>query len=118
MRRISFSLIGLLGGLFVFCTFYLIDKPSSINREAWLVAGVALLMTIWWISEAIPIYVTGLLPLVFFPLLDLYELKEVANSYSHPLVLLFLGGFIIASAMEDSGLHKRIALKILSFSGT
>ena len=118
MKRISFSLIGLFGGLFVFCTFYLIDKPSSINREAWLVAGVALLMTIWWISEAIPIYVTGLLPLVFFPLLDLYELKEVANSYSHPLVLLFLGGFIIASAMEDSGLHKRIALKILSFSGT
>ncbi len=118
MRRISFSFIGLLGGLLVFSVFYLIDKPSSINREAWLVAGVAILMTIWWVSEAIPIYVTGLLPLIFFPLLNLFELKEVASSYSHPLVLLFLGGFIIASAMEDSGLHKRVALKILSFSGT
>ena len=51
-------------------------------------------------------------------ILDLFELKVVAASYAHPLVLLFLGGFIIASAMEDSGLHKRIALKILSFSGT
>ena len=115
MRRISFSFIGLLGGLLVFSVFYLIDKPSSINREAWLVAGVAILMTIWWVSEAIPIYVTGLLPLIFFPLLNLFELKEVASSYSHPLVLLFLGGFIIASSMEDSGLHKRVALKILSF---
>ena len=51
-------------------------------------------------------------------MLDLFEIKLVATSYAHPLVLLFLGGFIIASAMEDSGLHKRIALKILSFSGT
>ena len=75
-------------------------------------------MTIWWLTEAIPIYATGLVPLLLFPLLDLFELKIVATSYAHPLVLLFLGGFIIASAMQDSGLHKRIALKILSFSGT
>ena len=75
-------------------------------------------MTIWWVTEAIPIYATGLVPLLLFPLLDLFELKVVAASYAHPLVLLFLGGFIIASAMENSGLHKRIALKILSFSGT
>ena len=83
-----------------------------------MTAGVAILMTVWWVTEAIPIYATGLIPLLLFPVLDLFEIKIVATSYAHPLVLLFLGGFIIAAAMEDSGLHKRIALKILSFSGT
>ena len=98
--------------------FYISNPPHGLDRIAWLTAGVAILMTVWWVTEAIPIYATGLIPLLLFPLLDLFEIKIVATSYAHPLVLLFLGGFIIASAMEDSGLHKRIALKILSLSGT
>ena len=88
------------------------------SSAAWLTAGVALLMTIWWVTEAIPIYITGTVPLILFPIFNIFDMKLVAASYAHPLVLLFLGGFIIASAMEACGLHKRIALKILSFAGT
>ena len=118
LKKINISLLGLIFGILVFLFFLISSPPEGLNRIAWLTAGVTILMTIWWVSEAIPIYATGFAPLILFPLLDLFELKIVAASYAHPLVLLFLGGFIIASAMEDSGLHKRIALKILSFSGT
>ena len=114
----NISLLGLILGIIVFLFFNITSPPEGLDKISWLTAGVAILMTIWWVTEAIPIYATGLVPLLLFPLLDLFDLKVVAASYAHPLVLLFLGGFIIASAMEDSGLHKRIALKILSFSGT
>ena len=118
LNKKNISLLGLIFGIIVFLFFYISDPPQGLDKISWLTAGVAILMTIWWVTEAIPIYATGFIPLLLFPLLDLFDLKVVAASYSHPLVLLFLGGFIIASAMEDSGLHKRIALKILSFSGT
>ena len=114
----NFALLGLLLGSSVFLFFLIFPPPEGLNEISWLTAGVTILMVIWWVTEAIPIYATGLIPLILFPLLDLFEIKIVATSYAHPLVLLFLGGFIIASAMEDSGLHKRIALKILGFSGT
>ena len=116
--RSKVSNFGLILGFGTFLFFIFFSPPINLSLLAWYTAGLALLMTIWWVTEAVPIYVTGLLPLIVCPLLNMYELKIVAASYSHPLVLLFLGGFIIASAMESSGLHKRIALKILTFSGT
>lgn len=118
LKKNFISFLGLIIGLTFFFLFLITNPPEGLNKPAWITAGVAVTMTIWWISEAIPIYATGLFPLISFPLLGLYDLKIVANSYAHPLVLLFLGGFIIAAAMESSGLHKRIALKILAFSGT
>ena len=118
LTKNNISYFGLVLGIFIFSIFYFSNYPEGLNNVAWLTAGVALLMTIWWITEAVPIYVTGLVPLIFFPILGIFDIKIVSSSYAHPLVLLFLGGFIIASAMESSGLHKRIALKILSFSGT
>ena len=118
VNRNLISLIGLLTGIIILITFCIIEEKNGLSRPAWITAGVAIMMTIWWITEAVPIYVTGVLPLILFPLLGVFDVKEIANSYAHPLVLLFLGGFIIASAMEASGLHKRIAIKILSFSGT
>ncbi len=114
----NISLLGLIFGIIVLLFFIFSSPPAGLTRISWLTAGITIFMTIWWVTEAIPIYATGLVPLVFFPLLGLFDLKMVSSSYAHPLVLLFLGGFIIASAMEACGLHKRIALKILSFSGT
>ena len=118
ITRSFISNLGLLVGLIAFAFFIILDPASDMSSKAWLTAGVAILMTVWWTTEAVPIYVTGILPLIIFPLLNIFSLKEIASAYSHPLVLLFLGGFIIAAAMEACGLHKRIALKILSFFGT
>ena len=112
------SLCGIIVGFLILLSLIFTEPPVGLNRTAWLTAGIAILMTVWWITEAVPIYITGLMPLVLFPLLETFDIKTVSASYAHPLVLLFLGGFIIASAMESSGLHKRIALKILGLSGT
>jgi len=116
--RDTISLFGLIIGLSILSIFIFSEPPEGLSKVGWLTAGVALLMTIWWITEAIPIYLTGIIPLILFPIFNIFDLKLVASSYAHPLVLLFLGGFIIASAMEACGLHKRIALNILSLSGT
>ena len=118
LAKNKISLYGIITGFLILLSFIFIEPPVGLNRIAWLTAGIALLMTVWWITEAVPIYITGLMPLVLFPLLETIDIKTVSASYAHPLVLLFLGGFIIASAMESSGLHKRIALKILGLSGT
>ena len=118
LAKNKISLYGIITGLLILLSFIFSEPPVGLNRIAWLTAGVAMLMTVWWITEAVPIYITGLMPLVLFPLLEAFDIKTVSASYAHPLVLLFLGGFIIASAMESSGLHKRIALKILGLSGT
>ena len=116
--RSNFSIIGIVLGLIIFSLFLFSPPADGISKTGWITAGVALLMTVWWISEAVPIYITGIIPLIIFPLTDVFKIKTVATSYSHPLVLLFLGGFIIASALEKTGLHKRIALRILKFFGT
>ncbi len=80
-------------------------------------AAVATWMAVWWLSEAIPIYATALLPLVLFPLLGARTMREAAAPYAHELIYLFLGGFFIALAMERSGLHRRVALVALRFAG-
>ena len=118
LNRESVSLFGLLFGLFILSIFIFFEPPEDLSSAAWLTAGIALLMTIWWVTEAIPIYLTGIVPIILFPLFNIFDLKLIADSYAHPLVLLFLGGFIIAAAMQACGLHKRIALNILSISGT
>ena len=117
LNKESVSMFGLIFGIFIFSLFIITEPPFALNNIAWVTAGIGLLMTIWWVTEAIPIYATGLIPLILFPIFDIYDLKSVSVAYAHPLVLLFLGGFIIAAAMESCGLHKRIALNILSLSG-
>jgi len=116
--RDTFSLYGLSIGILFFLLFIISEPPENLSYSAWITAGVAILMTIWWVTEAVPIYVTGIIPIILFPFFNIFEIQEISNSYAHPLVLLFLGGFIIASAMESCGLHKRIAINILSISGT
>jgi sodium-dependent dicarboxylate transporter 2/3/5 len=80
-------------------------------------AAVALLMAIWWISEAVPLAVTSLLPVVLFPTLGILRGKEVAPIYFNHIIFLLIGGFLVALAMEKWNLHRRIALKILLRSG-
>jgi sodium-dependent dicarboxylate transporter 2/3/5 len=84
---------------------------------AWRTAGIGLLMAIWWMTEAIPIPATALLPLVLFPLLGVADIGNAAAPYANPLIFLFLGGFVIALAMQRWNLHRRVALRIVSSIG-
>ncbi|HAY05287.1 MAG TPA: hypothetical protein DCY26_01380, partial [Hyphomonas sp.] len=95
----------------------LAPAPEGLERGGMLVAGLLVLMAVWWASEAVPIAVTSLLPLALLPLFGVMELRQIAAPYADPVVLLLLGGFIVALAIEKWNLHRRIALNILLISG-
>ena len=86
-----------------------------------IVAGITLWITtwtaIWWVFEAVPIPVASLVPISMLPLLGVLDSKQVAQAYGHKLVLLLLGGFLLSRAMEKSGAHRRLALKMVSLCG-
>ena len=111
------ALLLLLGPL-VMLVCCLIDPPSGMSVAALRTAGLAFWMASWWVSEVVPIPATALLPLVFSPLADIAAIKSVAAPYAHPLIFLFLGGFLISIAMERWGLHKRIALRTMLYAGS
>ena len=79
--------------------------------------ALAVLMGAWWMTEAVPLFVTALLPLAFYPILGIMKTAEVSPNYGHHLVFLFLGGFIIAIALQEWGLHRRFALRTISLVG-
>ncbi len=79
--------------------------------------GIILWMLAWWISNAVPIGITALLPMVAFPLLGIMDLREATAGYANPIIYLFFGGFVLGLAIEKWNLHKRIALNIMSLSG-
>ncbi|MEM6649862.1 MAG: DASS family sodium-coupled anion symporter, partial [Pseudomonadota bacterium] len=95
--------------------FRLVETLGSVTdaRGAWIVLSLLLLMATWWVSEAIPIPVTALLPMVILPLSGVQTIKEAAAPYMHPIVVLLMGGFIIAKVLERWNLHARIALNIV-----
>lgn len=112
-RKIGFFL-----GPIVFMLMLLSDAPGGLTPEAWKVLSVAALMSIWWISEAIPLTATAFAPLILFPFLDVMDLRDTAQPYASPIIFLFLGGFMIALAMQKWKLHLRIALNIVKIIGT
>ena len=111
--------IGLWAGPIVFLLMLLTSSSQeTMPREAWLVAGVGIWMATWWSTEAIPVAATAFIPLVSFPLLQVMPVKAVAQSYAHPTIFLFMGAFVLALAVEKWSLHRRIALTVLSKTGT
>lgn len=117
----SFSLskkIGLIAAPISFCCFLLLPETFFPNPEIQKVLAIAIWMLIWWITEAVSLSVTSLLPIILLPFTGIATIKEATASYSHPIVFLFLGGFMIALAMEKWQLHLRIALNIIKLTGT
>lgn len=120
MRESSFSTrkrLGLLLGVVLFIAMLAIPGPEGLTDAAWRTAAVAVLMATWWITEALPIAVTALLPIVLLPVLNIISIGEATAPYANPLIFLFMGGFVIAVAMERWDLHRRIALNIVKKVG-
>ena len=110
--------IGLLFGLVLFVGILLAPEPEGLTPIAKRMGAVAALMATWWISEATHIAVTALLPIALFPLLGIMPSSKVAPHYASHIIFLFIGGFILALAMEKWNLHRRIALKTIVKVGT
>jgi sodium-dependent dicarboxylate transporter 2/3/5 len=92
--------------------------PDGVSINAWRVLALTVLMAVWWVTEALPIAITALLPVALLPLLDVRPIEEAAASYANPLIFLFLGGFILAEGIQRWNLHRRLALLVLSAAGT
>lgn len=110
-KRIGFFL----GPAFFVAT--LLIQPFELELQNNVLA-VATWMIVWWVVEVFPIYITAMLPMVFFPALGIMGLKETFTPYASPIVFLFLGGFLIALAMEERKLHQRIAFGLIRLTGT
>lgn len=114
MVKNSLGIIGILFGLFC----YLIASSSVlVSHEAAIVIATTLGMAFLWISEGLPIYITALIPLAIFPMTGVMSMKEVSPYYMDQIIFLFIGGFIVAYAIENCGLHKRIAQNIIRLFG-
>jgi len=96
----------------------ILPNPETLSIEGQRAAAIFVWMGIWWATEAVPIAITALIPLVFFPLLGVSSIESTAAPYANKNVFLFLGGFFLSIAIQKCNLHKRIALTVLRFTGT
>jgi len=110
-KKIALALGPLLFILFILLT------PEG-DSQLYKVYGISSWIIIWWMAEVVPIYITAILPMILFPTLGLFSVKDSFLPYANPIIFLFMGGFIIALAMEERKLHIRIALHIIKLTGT
>ena len=110
--------IGLILGPALFLITLLWFHPEGLSKEANAILASTLWVAVWWITEAVPIAITSLLPVVLFPLTGGLGLAETTASFGHRYIFLYIGGFILAIAIQRWNLHKRIALNIIQFIGT
>lgn len=109
--------IGLIAGPLACLALLLAPAPAGLPPAAWTTAAVGLWMAIWWMTEAVPLAATALLPVLLFPLLGVLTVENTAAPYADPLIFLFLGGFMLAIALQRRGLDRRIALVALGIAG-
>jgi len=117
LQKLKLFTLKLLGPL-VFVLFQIIEPPEGLSQSAFMLLGMTIWMAIWWVFEVVPIAVTALLPIILFPLFDVLKLSDTTAQYGHKFVFLYLGGFILAVAIERWNLHKRIALHIIKAIGS
>ncbi len=110
--------IGFVLGPLLFALIFLSPTPDGLSAAGKAVAAATAWIAVWWMSEAIPIPATSLLPIVLFPLTGALPVADTTPSYGHPLIFLFMGGFFLAMAMQRWGLHRRIALRTIKAVGT
>lgn len=106
------------GPLLALLVYFLLPDDPGLTPGARATAAVVTLVAFWWMSEALPLPATSLVPIVAFPLLGVLEAEDTTAAYAQPTVFLFLGGFVIALAMQKWNLHKRIALLVMRTIGT
>ncbi len=112
------KMLGLVLGFIASLAILIFADLNPEKPEITATLSVAVLMAIWWITEAIPIAITALLPVVLFPVLGIMDGKTISTAYFNHVIFLFIGGFLMALAMEKHNLHRRIALRILLFTGS
>lgn len=116
--KFSIKSIGLaLGPIFLVIVF-LLPTPEGMPISAWHTAGIALWLATWWATQAIPIHITALLPVMLFPFLGILTLKESTFPYIDPIIFLLMGGFIMSIGITKWNLHRRLSLNVLSVIGS
>ena len=115
--RSRHQVVGMFLGPLIAGLMLLAGPPDGLSSSGWMTASVGILMAVWWATEAVPIAVTALLPIVVFPLLGIASIQDTTAPYANKVIYLFLGGFIVAFAMQRWNLHRRIALAVLQHVG-
>jgi sodium-dependent dicarboxylate transporter 2/3/5 len=117
LSKQQYKYLSLFAGIAIALFFYFVN-PFSVGENARIVLSIAVLMITWWVTEAMPMPVVALLPLILFPILHINDIKSVSANYTDPVIFLFMGGFMLGLAIEKWNLHRRIALGIVKITGT
>ena len=109
--------IGFWAGLVAMGLTIVLPPPAGMPAPAWVAAGLVMWMALWWMTEAIPLYATALLPFIVLPLAGVANANATASAYYSPIIFIFIGGAFLALAIERTGLHRRLALWIMGLAG-